>query len=100
MYEYLASGKMVKRLTVPDPEFISQLFGRTENDLFLAMRDGICHYNGTNIQYIYKFPFTGLGVVNDPMIFEKDLFFCILNMHGSYNTTNLILHGILKEEGD
>lgn len=32
-----------------------EIWGRNENDIFLAMKDGIAHYNGKNIEYIYKF---------------------------------------------
>jgi hypothetical protein len=38
--------------------------------------------------------------INDPMIFEKEVFFCIDNPLGSIYTRNMMLHGILTEEGD
>ncbi len=100
VYEYLATDKMVKRLSFPQPEFVCQICGRTEADLFVYMKDGIAHYNGVDLQYLYKFPTARMGGFNDPMIFEKEVFFCIDNPLGSIYTRNMILHGILTEEGD
>ena len=98
VYEYLATGKMAKRLSFPQPEFECQICGRTEADLFVYMKDGIAHYNGVDLQYLYKFPTARMGGFNDPMIFEKEVFFCIDNPLGSIYTRNMMLHGILTED--
>jgi len=95
VYEYLATGKMVKRLSFPQSEFQCYICGRTEADLFVFMKDGIAHYNGVDLQYLYKFPTARMSGVNDPMIFKKEVFFCIDNPLGSIYTRNMILHGRL-----
>lgn len=100
VYEYLATGKMVERLSFPQPEFRCQIYGRTAADLFIAMKDGIAHYNGVDTQYLYKYPVTYMSGINDPMIFDREVFFCIDNPLGSLKTRNMMLHGILNEEGD
>jgi hypothetical protein len=100
VYEYLATGKMVERLSFPQPEFRCQIYGRTAADLFIAMKDGIAHYNGVDTQYLCKYPVTYMSGINDPMIFDREVFFCIDNPLGSLKTRNMMLHGILNEEGD
>jgi hypothetical protein len=70
---------------------MSHVNGRSENDLFINMNDGIGHYNGTDIQTIFKTynstPF------DDAVVFEKDVFFLCTD----YTKNNfLIVHGQLK----
>jgi hypothetical protein len=91
---------MVERLSFPQPEFWCQIYGRTETDLFISMNDGIAHNNGADTQYLYEYPITYMGNVNDPLIFDKEVFFCIDNPLGSIYTRNMVLHGVLNEEGD
>jgi hypothetical protein len=46
---------------------------RKENDIFLWVSDGIAHYNGSDIQYVYKLP--GPMSITDGILFENDVFF-------------------------
>ncbi len=71
-------------------KFSFHVCGRHEKDLFFGMQDGIAHYNGTDIEYIYKFPFETMRFTGSPLILDKEIFYCIRN-YGEYY--NLVLHG-------
>jgi len=94
VYRYL-SGKMIKQFSVPYPKFDWSIAGRNELDLFFPMRDGIVHYNGSDMEYLYKFPAAQMGTMGEPLIFENDIFYCIWYMPG-FPKNNLILHGKLQ----
>ena len=67
--------------------------GRNKNDLFIPMSDGIVHYNGTDMEYIYQLPSTDMRFTGEPLVLERDIYYCI-----SYPGENeLILHGKLEE---
>ncbi len=53
VYTY-ENGKFAKRFDVNNPNFTQGLNGRNERDIFLSMWDGVAHYNGENIEYIFK----------------------------------------------
>jgi hypothetical protein len=63
-------------------------WGRNKNDLFLRMQDGIAHYNGTDVEYLYNFEY-GISI-SDAMIFEQDVFFLAYDFN---NGLNLIIKG-------
>jgi hypothetical protein len=73
IYRYY-EGKLVQYLTVVDPDFFLGVFGRNEKDLFLWTPYGLLHYNGTDIQYVFKpgFPIT---IVDKIIFFEKEIYF-------------------------
>lgn len=76
---------------VANPSFGLQIFGRSEKDIFLRMEDGIAHYNGSDIQYLYKFQ-SKMSIV-DGVILENEVFFLALD----YITgNNYLIHGKLK----
>ncbi len=96
VYSY-QGAKMIEQFTVPNSEFNCQIYGRNNLDLFLSMKDGIAHYNGTDVEYIYTYPNESMGNINDPIIFKNEIFFCVLNLNSTPENSNLILHGkILK----
>jgi hypothetical protein len=77
-------------LNVNQANFIDRIWGRSINDIFLIMNDGIAHYNGTDIQYIFR---NNNIRIDDAVIFEKEIFFCFDDL---INNQNLIIHGVLK----
>jgi hypothetical protein len=89
-------GSLVKQFSFHDPQFNSTIYGRNQLDLFVSMKNGIAHYNGDDMEYLYKYPQAHMGNINVPIIFNNEVFFCILNPRAP-NATNLILHGRLKE---
>jgi len=89
-------NKLVPFLHVDNEHFAYQVFGRSKNDLFISMDDGIAHYNGEDVEYLYHFPSDGMSVTREPCILENDIFYSIRNWGSS--DFNLVLHGKLVEE--
>jgi hypothetical protein len=83
-----------KIMTINETNFGYAVYGRSEKDFFVNMIDGLAHYNGTNIEYLFKFnnPFTYL--IKNPFITENEVFFI---MYEGAKGLNMILHGKLKE---
>lgn len=83
-------------LYVNNPNFYQRIWGRNSKDIFLLMTDGLSHYNGTDVEYLFHFT---LGEVKpwtqiySALLFEKDVFFLV------YEPTthlNLVYHGKLN----
>jgi len=94
IFRYL-DGKMVEQFSMPYSNLNGGIAGRNEYDLFFPMKDGIVHSNGTDMEYIYKFPLLNMSTTGDPLIFEKDIFYCIDWPGGAPLKNNMILHGKL-----
>jgi hypothetical protein len=69
-----------------------EIWGRSENDMFLALNDGIAHYNGNNIEYIYKFN-NDKTTLSDMICFQNSVF--ILAFDSSIDR-NIIIKGTVK----
>ena len=80
-------------LKIDNPNFYQRIWGRNSKDIFILMTDGLAHYNGSNIEYLFYFnkPRTQIP---DAALFEKEVFFTV-----DEASTNLkfIYHGKLKE---
>ena len=85
------NGSFVKQFTIDFENFGNKIYGRHEKDQFIRMTDGIAHYNGQNIEYLYTFPKLSISI-RDAVLFDKDVFFCCQS-----NSNKLIIHGRLKE---
>ena len=95
VYIYL-NGSFIRQFTlnINDSNFNHYIFGRSEKDMFLGMKDGLAHYNGEDIKYIFNFPQNTLnGIGGTEVMFEKEIFYGLVNFS---NTKNIILHGTLK----
>lgn len=57
------------------------------------MQDGIAHYNGTDIEYIYRFENSTSISITDAVIFEKEIVFLAMDLQ---NNQNIILRGALE----
>ncbi|BFN38195.1 hypothetical protein FMIA91_20740 [Fidelibacter multiformis] len=90
---YYKSNDFKKFISINMNNFYRPIFGRNEKDIFICMKDGIVHYNGTDMEYLYKLPTENISFVGDPLILEKDIIFSIL-CPGPYD---LVLHGKLVE---
>lgn len=88
------NNKFVKVASFNHQSFGYNASGRNEKDIFVRMIDGIAHYNGTNLEYLFQFPNQYTSYLNRPLIFEKDVFFAV---HDNINDLNLILRGHLKD---
>jgi len=68
------------------------IWGRNKKDLLLGKSNGIAHYNGTDIQYLYQFDDLGIRIFT-AVIFEKEIFVLAYDVN---NSLNLIIRGKLK----
>jgi len=94
IYRYI-SEDFIKISTINHINFVSQICGRNENDLFLWMKDGLAHYNGKNIEYLFNFAEYSIFMMADHVLLDKDIFFCGITRDVKLS---LVMHGILKEQ--
>jgi len=87
------SSKFQIILNVNSPNFYQRIWGRNSKDIFLLMTDGLAHYNGDNIEYLFYFNKVPGTQIFGAALFEKDVFFLV-----SEPTLNLIYHGKLYKE--
>jgi len=87
--------KFTKFISIDSEKFYWNICGRHEYDIFIAMSDGIAHYNGTDIEYIYRFPSERMSIIGQPLILEKDIFYGIWCTDTQFY--NIVLHGTLNE---
>jgi hypothetical protein len=85
------NGKFNKRVEINIQNYGQAFWGRNEKDIIIAMIDGIAHYNGTDIQYLYYYTCTenAMGVV----LLDKDVF--ILEQDYYNNFLTIIKRGTL-----
>lgn len=81
--------------TISHPYFGYQIYGRHEKDLFLRMSNGLAHYNGENIEYLFDLDRSLLTVANNAMLFEEEVFFIVRDYEQG---TNYIYHGTLTDK--
>jgi len=79
-------------LKVDNSNFYQRIWGRNSKDIFLMMVDGIAHYNGSNIEYLFHYNLR--TYIAGAVLFKDDVFFSI---YESQTGLNLIYHGKLKE---
>lgn len=76
--------------------FYQRIWGRNSKDIFLLMTDGLAHYNGSTIEYLFNFsksnetPWTQ---VYGAALFENDVFFLV---DEPPTGLSLVYHGKLK----
>ncbi len=91
------NGQFQTILHVYNPNFYQRIWGRNSKDIFLLMTDGLVHYNGSDMQYLFYFsqpeakPWTQ---IYGAALFEKDVFFTV---YEPPTHLKLIYHGKLKE---
>lgn len=96
----ISGGNLVKVLSFDDPQrdtTVWGIHGRTAIDFFVGTRDGIAHYDGGDLEYLYKYPMTNMGYINEPMIFDKEVFYSVRNPAGGASAYNLMLRGKLND---
>jgi hypothetical protein len=77
IYRYY-EGKLCDYLNVTHPDFVMAVYGRNEKDLFLWAREGLLHYNGTDVQYVYK-PGWPIYINERVLLFDKEVYICAQN---------------------
>ncbi len=91
-YRYI-NNKFEKRFSLDHSNFGYQFYGRNENDIFVRMKDGLAHYNGKDIAYLYTYPIYSKSIISEPQLFDKEVFFILWE---PAQGRNMVLHGILK----
>jgi hypothetical protein len=76
IYKYNNSG-LIHIMDINEPKFAHCVYGRNYKDLFVKLYDGIGHYNGTEIAYLYKFDTDYSYYSGRPMDFSNAIFFNI-----------------------
>lgn len=87
----IAEGNFVKLFSISDPQFDGQIYGRSENDLFLTDYDGIAHWNGTDVKRLITFS-NNFTFIPTPAMFDKEVFFCVSD---GLNNVNMVVRGTL-----
>ncbi|MHB8905604.1 MAG: hypothetical protein ACYC6D_05725 [Melioribacteraceae bacterium] len=96
---FVLGNKIAKRvddkfqtyLTVDNSNFYQRIWGRNSKDIFLLMIDGLAHYDGTDIKYLFYFnkPRTQI-YIGGAALFDNEVFF----LAGEFSTgLYLIYHG-------
>lgn len=83
-------------LIVDNPNFYQRIWGRGSKDIFLLMTDGLAHFNGSDMQYLFHFTFgqaTPWTQIFGAALFEREVFFLV---YEPPTGLSLVYHGILK----
>jgi hypothetical protein len=91
-----ANGQFQTFLQVNNPNFYQRIWGRNSKDIFLLMTDGLAHYNGSDMEYLFHFTLGDIKPwtqIYGAALFDKDVFF-LLDEPPTH--LNLIYHGKLK----
>ncbi|MCL4551746.1 MAG: hypothetical protein M1495_24625, partial [Bacteroidetes bacterium] len=80
-------------LRVDNPNFYQRIWGRNSKDIFLLMTDGLAHYDGTDIEYLFHFnkPRTQI-YIGGAALFDYEVFFLADEF-----STGLYLKSLLTE---
>ncbi|NCS90719.1 MAG: hypothetical protein GW789_18565 [Ignavibacteria bacterium] len=79
-------------LNVENPNFYQSIWGRNSKDIFLLMTDGLTHYNGIDMEYLFHFDKSRTQIYG-AALFDKEVFFIV---YEAQTNLNLIYHGVLK----
>ncbi|MFA3784240.1 hypothetical protein ABRY23_14365 [Melioribacteraceae bacterium 4301-Me] len=91
------NNKFQTYLTVDNPNFYQRIWGRNSKDIFLLMTDGLAHYNGNDIEYLFYFnkPRTQI-YIGGAALFDSEVFF----LADEFSTgLYLIYHEKLNDRG-
>jgi hypothetical protein len=80
-------------LNVNNSNFYQRIWGRNTKDLFLLMTDGLAHYNGNDVEYLFYFNNGPATQIFGAALFEKEVFFLV---EESPTGLSLIYHGKLN----
>lgn len=91
------SGNFIKVFSIDAEQYGYNVWGRSEKDVFVYMNDGIAHWNGTDLQYLFHYPNGFAQYYGDcaPAIFDNDVLF---SAHDRTSNIELVYHGRLLDE--
>ncbi|NWF88209.1 MAG: hypothetical protein HXY50_01970 [Ignavibacteriaceae bacterium] len=87
------NNQFITFLQVNNPNFYQRIWGRNSKDIFLLMTDGLAHYNGNDIEYLFYFNVTPRTQIYGAALFENDAFFVV---DEAQTGLSLVYHGILQ----
>jgi hypothetical protein len=87
-------GSLIEPFHIDSPKFEYLIGGRSNEDAFMSMSDGLGHFNGTDYAYLYTWARNSLSIQRRA-VFDKEVFFTLLQV--SSVTHSLILHGRLNQ---
>ena len=90
------NGQFQTILQINNPKFYQRIWGRNSKDIFLLMTDGLAHYNGSDVEYLFHFTYADAKPTTQifgAAIFEKEVFF---TTYEPPTHLKLIYHGKLK----
>lgn len=82
-------------LKINNPNFYQRIWGRNGKDIFLMMVDGLAHYNGIDIEYLFHYSFH--TQIFGAALFDNEVIFLV---YESSTHLNLIYHGKLNYQED
>jgi hypothetical protein len=88
------NNKFQTIVNVNNQNFYQRIWGRSSNDILLLMTDGLAHYNGSDIEYLFYFNKTPRTQIYGAALFENDIFFLV---DEAPTGLTLIYHGKLKQ---
>ena len=56
--------------------FYQRIWGRNSKDIFIEMKDGLAHYNGSNVEYLFNF-YKPRTHIYGAALFDKEVFFLV-----------------------
>ncbi len=77
-------------IKLENTNFYHHIWGRLSKDIFLEMKDGLAHYNGSNVEYLFNFNKPRTHIYG-AAIFDTEVFFLV-----SEPGLNLIYRGKLE----
>jgi len=100
---FILGNKIAKRvnnqfqtfLEVDNPNFYQRIWGRNSKDIFFSMTDGLVHYNGTDMKYLFRLERPS-NYILQAALFENEVFFLVIDYP---NNLNLIYHGKIEKGG-
>ena len=80
-------------LDLNNTNFYERVWGRNSKDIFLEMTDGLAHYNGSNIEYLFHYNQSNVSIFG-AALFESEVFFLVNEFETGIS---LIYHGRINE---
>ncbi len=81
-------------LNLGNTKFYENIWERNSKDIFIEMTDGLAHYNGTDIEYLFHHDQPNVGIF-DAVLFQGDVFFLV---HEYDTGLSLVYHGTFTKQ--
>ncbi|MGE5496457.1 MAG: hypothetical protein ACM3Q2_00165 [Syntrophothermus sp.] len=88
----LINNDVVFFMEYPSTNYLTGISGRSENDILLFLDNGIAHYNGKDVAFLYKFNNPDLRV-NNTFCFQNSIYLLAYDYATNFN---IILKGKLN----